>query len=216
MFTARNQTLERARAARKRARILQQAQVRNIETRNARHAQISESRRKYRERIGLPSAVDVWLASKLGRVYPDAHSSPLLDDEVQCSVYVSHIPVPDPAGFFVDLDTFILHMTVKTAPRSPDESPLESERCIMLGQYQGHPRDWSAPDWMKLHGQGTKVFRDSVEAVVNLMQCPAPLGPEQTTVSTQSLSVRVPWLIGALTRLVQALENAFAAVQLGD
>lgn len=110
--------------------------------------------------------------------------------------------VPDPAGFFVDLDTFILHMTVKTAPRSPDESPLESERCVVLGQYQGHPRDWSAPDWMKLHGQGTKVFRDSVEAVINLMQCPAPLVPEQTTVSTQYLSVRVPWLIGALTRLV--------------
>ncbi|KAI0819226.1 hypothetical protein BC628DRAFT_1413826 [Trametes gibbosa] len=187
MFVNRNLALERARAARKRARILQRAQVCKIETENAGNARL-ESRRRYRESKGLPCAVDVWLASKLGRGDPDDLCSPLLPDEVQCSVYVSCISDPDPTGFFVDLDTYILHLTVKTALRSAEESAIESERCVVLGQYQGLPRDWSAPDWMVLYGHGTKVFRDSAATVAKIVQCTAQLGPEQMTTLADSLA----------------------------
>lgn len=123
-------------------------------------------------------------------------------NEVQCSVHVCRIPVcfvrkrahlrytyvaeqnPEPDDYFVDPDTFVLHLTVRSAPRGFQEGALQSERRIVLGQYTGDPADWDAPDWTMLLAGKAVVFQENATVVANLIQRTGPCA-DLTTVRRQ-------------------------------
>lgn len=99
---------------------------------------------------------------------------------------------PEPDEYFDDLDTFVLHLTVRSAPRSFQEGALESERRVVLGQYTGDPADWDAPDWTLLPAGKAVVFRENATAVANLIQRTGPCA-DQTMVRTQHTPSASAW-----------------------
>ncbi|KAI0632275.1 hypothetical protein C8Q77DRAFT_1158924 [Trametes polyzona] len=181
---------ERAFQNRKRAR-LQARRPRARRNEEEEEKASAGARRAHRVRAGLSSPVDVWLATKLAQACSAEPRSPLSPDEVRCSVHVCRIPCPDPDDFFEDLDTFVLHLTVTSAPRSFQEGALESERRVVLGEYTGNPTDWGAPDWAMLPTDKAVVFVDDATVVANLIRRTGPVGDATATLADSLAAVRL-------------------------
>ncbi|OJT09944.1 hypothetical protein TRAPUB_13581 [Trametes pubescens] len=180
----REQALQRRTRAKLQARRPRQKKSEHVNSR-------TEARMQYREKKGLPGHVDLWLATKLAQSITDDIESPVTPDEVQCSVHVCRIPNPEPDEYFVDLDTFVLHLTVRSAPRSFQEGALESERRVVLGQYTGDPADWDAPDWTLLPADKAVVFRENATAVANLIQHTGPCADQTKALADSLAAVRL-------------------------
>ncbi|KAI9058541.1 hypothetical protein FKP32DRAFT_1597638 [Trametes sanguinea] len=116
-------------------------------------------KQRLRQELGVPGPIDIWLAEKLN---DDAalNAANLAPNEVRCTVYIQRIPFPDPHEYFMDDDTYILHLNVTSAWNVYD---------VELAKYDQSIHSLKAPDWVKLPSGRTMVFRDSAAAVTELL-----------------------------------------------
>ncbi|KAI8978729.1 hypothetical protein BD414DRAFT_494218 [Trametes punicea] len=149
--------------------------------------QKEEHLRKAREKFGLPSPADIWLAAKLAQGTCADGATPLAPSEVTCTTCIERIPEPEPSKDWVDDDTFVLHLTIVSAARNFEEGCLQSERRVVLGQYTGDPESIRAPDWVSLPAGKAMVFRESAAAVSELL-LRTSLGGSELMPLQQSLS----------------------------
>ncbi|OSC97497.1 hypothetical protein PYCCODRAFT_1440164 [Trametes coccinea BRFM310] len=133
-------------------------------------AQEREAREKrMRQKLGLPGPIDIWLTSKI-KDDPEPDRTPLAPEEVRCTVYIERIPFPNPHEYFMDDDTYVLHLTVTSAPLKYKQGTLQWERTIALCTYDRSIHSMEAPDWVKLPTAKTMVFRDSAAAVIEVLR----------------------------------------------
>ncbi|KAI0372321.1 hypothetical protein BV20DRAFT_964465 [Pilatotrama ljubarskyi] len=146
------------------------------------------SLRNRRTRIRPLSPIEIWLATKLAGDSRSDSTFPSAPDQVECSVHVQRIPDPEPDGFFWELDTFVLHLTVVGAPPGFVEDVMESTSSVELERYTGDPESRDAPSWIRLAADNARVFRDSAAAVTNLM---LRMGLCKTQSNTQAVIERL-------------------------
>ncbi|PIL22696.1 hypothetical protein GSI_15389 [Ganoderma sinense ZZ0214-1] len=118
----------------------------------------------------------------LARLEAGEAAGPDFADEVRCTVRVECIKAPSDGSFFVDDDTYVLHLTTAAAgaPRclglgqGPDDDTRAS-RTAELGKYQGFPESMDAPEWVRMLPSGKPVeFRTSAAAVAKVLERTAP------------------------------------------
>ncbi|KAI0357588.1 hypothetical protein OH77DRAFT_1398977 [Trametes cingulata] len=147
--------------------------------------------RNTRARIRPPGSIEIWLATKLAGASLSDSASPSAPDQVECSVHVQRIPDPEPDGFFWELDTFVLHLTIISAPPNFLEGVMGSKSGVELGRYTGDPASRDAPSWVSLPADEARVFRESAVAVTNLMLRIGLCGTQTDSVAERLAGVRL-------------------------
>ncbi|KAI0769110.1 hypothetical protein BD413DRAFT_605130 [Trametes elegans] len=179
----------------KRERKLKQLTRRKLLARQPRAVAVAKQRKEATRApqgcLGLTFSVDDWLATKLGGGTRAAVDAPLTVGEVKCVVHVERIPYPDPDEYFWDPDTFVLHLTIVSAPRAFQEGALESERRVVLGKFTGDPDSCDAPEWAALPSGQAMVFRDSAAAVSMLLAHTSQVGDDMAPLVASLASVRL-------------------------
>ena len=180
-----------------------------------------EARALYRkEKLGLPSPVDRWIAASTENDRSVASGCPLGPDEVHCLVQMQLIEVsrtdanppaapsdqpqaPADNPFFSDPDTFVLHLTVTgAAPVRGSHSADASGRRVVLDRYVGWSDSLEAPEWTRWEPGQTIAFCARKSSLADVVR--KALWEDAVAVSRAGI-VRVVWTYPELTPLGRSL-----------